>query len=119
MCIVVVREDIRDFLNGAAENRSGRGTRPSGCDGISTSYGLDRFGRQPVFGRKMDELPVEPEDVAELSLAEGSAVAVCCSSASLSSRVRALSFFSSWARESRIRPTRVLFFVPVERTLRT
>jgi hypothetical protein len=58
-----------------------------------------------------------------------SEVAVCCSSASASSRERASSFFSNsracdasffsnsvWG--SRTRPTRVLAFVPVERSLR-
>jgi hypothetical protein len=46
-------------------------------------------------------------------------VAACCSRASLSSRVRSASFFSNAAaREPRIRSTRVLTFVLVERTLR-
>src|SRR5207248_5386955 len=33
-------------------------------------YGLNPFGPQSVLGREMDELPVKPEHVAELSLTE-------------------------------------------------
>ena len=45
-------------------------------------------------------------------------VARCCSRASASSRLHALSCWYSSARDSRIGPTRVLTFVPVERSLR-
>src|SRR5215471_11594203 len=47
-----------------------------------------------------------------------SEVAVCCSSASASSRLYASSCCSSSARGSRTRPPRALAFVPVERSLR-
>src|SRR5262249_44252971 len=47
-----------------------------------------------------------------------SEVAVCCSSASASSRLYASSCCSSSARGSRTRPPRALGFVPVERSLR-
>ena len=72
MLIVGVRVDIRDFLDGAAEDRAGRGPRPSGRRRTTGSYGLDPFGRQPMRGRKMHELPIEPKHVAKLGFAQSS-----------------------------------------------
>src|SRR6266516_7305305 len=69
MLIVGVRVDIRDFLDGAAEDRAGRGPRPSGPTRTSASHG-PRPGRQPMRGRKMHELAIEPEHVAKLGFAQ-------------------------------------------------
>jgi hypothetical protein len=70
MLIVMVRADVRDFLDCAGEDRAGRCAHPSGYDGINASYGLNPFGRQSVLSREMDKFPVETEHVTELGLAE-------------------------------------------------
>jgi hypothetical protein len=70
MLIVGIHMDVWDFLHGAAEDRAGRGAHPLGCDGIGVSYGLGDIVRLSMRGGKMNELPVEPEYMAELSLAQ-------------------------------------------------
>ena len=70
MQVVAVLEDIRDFLNGAAEDRAGRRAFLPWRHGISGAQLPGHFWRVPMRGPKMDKLPIELEDMTELGFAE-------------------------------------------------
>ena len=84
-----------------------------GLLGAAMDYAIDAAQRTVLFWDVMRQRGNQyREHLAETVMTlRTSLVAVCCSRASAS-------LFSNWARGSRLRPPRVLAFVPVERSLR-
>src|SRR5215471_13311679 len=70
MLILRVRVDVCDVLDGATEDCTGRRAAPAGRHGITAPHGLDPLGRESVMGHEVEQLSIEPKEVAELGRAE-------------------------------------------------
>src|SRR5262249_16084817 len=70
MPVLRVRVEIWDVFDGATVDRPGRPTAPARRHGTAALHCLDALGPEPIVGYEVEKLPVEPKEVAELSLAE-------------------------------------------------
>src|SRR5262249_27240621 len=65
-----IRWKIRYLLYGIAENRATRCKAPRRRQGEPASHTVDSLRSRPMRGRKVDELTIKPENIAEFGLAE-------------------------------------------------